>query len=133
MPEDAELAPAVIPALNPIEEFKPPNGLLEPSAVTLKKYGLSVLDWYVLANGQDWVCAICRKLPPSKRLHVDHFHARGFKRLSPNERVRCVRGLLCSNCNRRHLQRGMTADKARTIARYLDAYDAWRKKLDANR
>ncbi len=132
MPEDAELAPAVIAGLS-FDSFRPPNGLIEPSALTLKRYGLSVLDWYMLAQGQKWVCAICGKLPPSGRLVIDHYHEKGWKKKTPGERVKAVRGLLCFSDNRRHLQRGMTADKARTIARYLDAYDAWRKKLDANR
>lgn len=54
----------------------------------LRRYGLTVEEYETLLTEQDGVCAICKKAPKKKRLHVDHDHDTGN-----------VRGLLCFNCN----------------------------------
>lgn len=51
-------------------------------------YGLSAEDYAELVRRQGGKCAICRAVPRSKRLAVDHDHKTG-----------AVRGLLCSRCN----------------------------------
>jgi hypothetical protein len=85
----------------------------------MAKYGLSLDDWKMLAHRQGYVCAVCRKLPRSGRLHIDHEHIRGWKKLEPDLRKLFVRGLLCHWCNRSFAARGMTAAKADNLAAYL--------------
>lgn len=67
----------------------------------LKKKGVDT-DWYAkkLAS-QNGVCAICNQ-PPSeerngrvKNLNIDHNH-----RCCKDGCPKCIRGILCSNCNR---------------------------------
>src|SRR5262249_17405227 len=48
----------------------------------------SLVQYNKMLTLQHGVCAICRKAPGSRRLHVDHDHASGR-----------VRGLLCWFCN----------------------------------
>jgi len=60
----------------------------------LAKYGLTLLDYYLMFEMQGQVCAICRTdVPVRGRAYdwfaVDHDHKTGK-----------VRGLLCSQCNR---------------------------------
>lgn len=52
-------------------------------------YGLTIDAYQVLLDYQGGACYICRAVPKSKRLAVDHDHATGL-----------VRGLLCRRCNR---------------------------------
>lgn len=103
-----------------------PFELKVPTAATLKKYGLDVESWRRIADAQNNVCFVCQKVPPSGRLHIDHNHVRGWKAMPPHERRKFVRGLLCSHDNRRHLQRGMTVEKAQRIIKYLERYDKFR-------
>lgn len=51
-------------------------------------YGLGPDDYAELVRRQGGKCAICRAVPRTKRLAVDHDHKSG-----------AVRGLLCSRCN----------------------------------
>lgn len=55
-------------------------------AARLKKYGISLEDYYRLVNKQEGACAICRI--QNDNLQVDHDHE-----------TNVVRGLLCSKCN----------------------------------
>jgi hypothetical protein len=73
-------------------------------------FGLTVEDYDRLLHLQGGVCAGCGS-PPSdrRRLSVDHDHTTG-----------CVRGLLCTNCNR---ALGLIYDNPRTLsnlAKYLE-------------
>jgi hypothetical protein len=52
------------------------------------RYGISIERYDEMFAVQDGRCAICRRLPGAKRLHVDHEHRTGR-----------VRGLLCVKCN----------------------------------
>jgi hypothetical protein len=60
----------------------------------LKKYGLTLEDYYALGDRQGWVCEICREDIEKDggetltRACVDHCHATGK-----------VRALLCHRCN----------------------------------
>ncbi len=96
--------------------------LLPPSDKTLAKYGLSKLAWYRIAAGQGGVCAICGGLPKSGRLHIDHEHVKGWKRMAPRERAKYVRGLCCFRCNSQFLRRGLTLTLAKKVVDYLFAY-----------
>jgi hypothetical protein len=57
------------------------NGLHE-------RYGITPQEFDALMTSQGGGCAICRKPPRSRRLHVDHEHVTGR-----------IRGLLCFKCN----------------------------------
>lgn len=62
-----------------------------------RRYGISGARYDALLSAQGGVCAICRGTNESGRsMAVDHDHS-----CCPGDRAcgRCVRGLLCSNCN----------------------------------
>jgi hypothetical protein len=60
-------------------------------------YGLSVEDYRALLASQDNCCAACGVSFDDARAHIDHDHA-----CCPTPRAcgECVRGILCSGCNR---------------------------------
>lgn len=63
----------------------------------LKKYGLTMDDYMDMEKTQNGVCAICKNPETNKkRLSVDHDHS-----CCPGSGScgKCIRGLLCSNCN----------------------------------
>ena len=97
--------------------------LLQPSALTLRKYGLTPETWRVIADRQGEVCYVCQQLPKSNRLHIDHDHVRGWKKKPPQERARFVRGLLCFRCNTTYVGRSITVERARRVVEYLLAYE----------
>ena len=65
----------------------------------LKRYGLTEESYDALLASQGGGCAICGLLPEQDRrkLSVDHDHTCCPEKLQSCGR--CVRGLLCSNCN----------------------------------
>jgi hypothetical protein len=100
--------------------------LKEPSRQTLAKYGLSVLDWQELAKRQSYVCFVCKKLTTTGRLCIDHEHAKGWKKMPPEQRKLYVRGLLCWVCNHYYVGRGISVQKAQNVALYLTEYESRR-------
>lgn len=64
-----------------------------------KKYGITFVEWHKLYYNQSATCAICKILPKNKILCVDHIHIRGFKKMSPEEKRKYIRGLVCFCCN----------------------------------
>lgn len=99
---------------------------LVPSAQTLKRYGLSRDEWLAILAGQGGVCAICKRVPTSGRLHTEHEHVPGWKRMPADQRKLYVRGICCFMCNTQYLGRGLTIEKARAVVAYLEAYGARR-------
>lgn len=95
-----------------------------PSAATLAKYGLSEGDWRTIGERQGWACAVCRKVPTTGRLCIDHEHVKGWKKLPPEKRAVYVRGLLCFFCNHYYVGRAITTEKARNVVSYLEGYAA---------
>ena len=93
-----------------------------PSAATLQRYGLSLLEWQGILARQNGVCAVCKNVPDSGTLHIDHEHALGWKKMPPDYRKTFVRGLLCYRCNTRFVSRGMTYEHSREVYKYLGAY-----------
>jgi recombination endonuclease VII len=93
--------------------------LLPPLPATLEKYGLTLESWRQLAERQGSVCAICRRLPSSGRLNVDHIHVRGFKKMPAGKKALYVRGLLCFFCNKLYCGRGITIEKSKAVTAYL--------------
>ena len=73
------------------------------------RLGLTLDDYERLLADQGGVCAICKRPPKKRRLHVDHDHATGK-----------VRGLLCFTCNRYVLGKYATSAKLRAAADYLE-------------
>lgn len=88
--------------------------------LTLRKFGLSPTTFSALLTEQDGRCAICRTKEPGGRhgtWHVDHDHACCSGKKSCG---RCIRGLLCQNCN---LMLGNAKDDVDRLAagiRYLE-------------
>jgi hypothetical protein len=73
-------------------------------------YGITLADYRRLLTHQGGVCAICRRPPVNRALHVDHDHT-----------TKVVRGLLCFDCNRHLVGRQRHPEKLRAAARYLEA------------
>lgn len=94
-----------------------------PTPVTLKKYGLTLIDWLEILNRQNGVCAVCKREPTTGRLCVDHEHVRGFKNMSPENKRKHVRGLLCFVCNRYYVGRAITTEKSANVLLYLQDYE----------
>ena len=80
----------------------------------LRAAELGVTDdvYAALLEAQGGGCAICSSPPVTRRLNVDHHHAKNGG----------VRGLLCHRCNRR-LSVGITAEWLERAARYLRRYE----------
>jgi hypothetical protein len=87
------------------------------------KYTLTEEDYAELLASQNGKCAVCLTVPPDGNprngFHVDHDHA-----CCPGRRScgRCVRGLLCGECNR---ALGMLHDdsvRIRALAEYADRF-----------
>lgn len=95
----------------------------QPTRATLRRYGLTVEDWRAIMEAQGWACGVCKKVPPSGTLHIDHSHARGFKALPPEEKRHHVRGVVCFTDNSVFLRRGATPERLRAAADYLEAYE----------
>lgn len=68
------------------------------SARLLRQYGVDA-DWYdAKLVEQDGGCAICERSPGVTALHIDHDHS-----CCPTRKKscgKCLRGLLCEDCNR---------------------------------
>lgn len=106
-----------------VELNKEYMGVKIPSVATLKKYGISAGTWAEMMHRQGGVCFICRKVPPSKRLCIDHLHVRGWRRMKPQARSKYVRGLLCTFCNFRLVNKSMTLTKAERVVLYLRNFE----------
>lgn len=100
-----------------------------PLPKTLAKYGLTEKDFLAILESQNGLCPICGRVPnPSKRdgkirFVIDHHHAKGFSKMSPENRKKQVRGLTCWTCNRYFLYRGITKEKAKNIIVYLEDFE----------
>jgi len=96
-----------------------------PTLPTLKKYGLSGKDWYDILERQFGYCPVCnRKFSEELRPVIDHYHAKGFKKMTPQQKSKQVRGLLCRYCNQRRVTKGMTFSIAWCIWAYLEQFEA---------
>lgn len=94
------------------------------SPATLKKYGMDAEMWYAMLDLQGGICPVCgQEFTEERRPVIDHEHRRGYKKMRASQKVRYIRGLLHSYCNRRMVAKGMTAEKAYAIYLYLSDYD----------
>lgn len=84
----------------------------------LRKYRITLDDYERLLNAQGGRCAICQTAECStgKRFAVDHDHACCS---GPKTCGKCVRGLLCNNCNRLLGYLHDDIERARSVIAYL--------------
>lgn len=68
--------------------------------VLYNSYGLTPEKYYTLLGEQNGLCKICKRINEGKALCVDHIHIENYSTLSPEEKSKLVRGLLCEVCNR---------------------------------
>ena len=84
----------------------------------LLRFRMTVQDFERMASRQGGVCAACGTAPPpGQRLHVDHDHACCSKRYTCGK---CVRGLLCLNCNAALGHAKDDKDRLMKLINYLD-------------
>lgn len=84
-------------------------------AGNLRKYGMSVDDYITLEKSQNGVCKTCnQKEKYNKRLSVDHDHSCCPGATSCGK---CIRGLLCSSCNK---TLGMINDDVNILKRMME-------------
>lgn len=96
----------------------------------LARYGITVLDYDMMLQEQDGVCAICGRPPTNRSLNVDHEHQKQEKKRSPESRKERIRGLLCHRCNRALGLFGndmnMLLFASKNLATYVERYYAKR-------
>ena len=73
----------------------------------LARFGITPLQYESMLLGQNGKCAICRRPPKTRRLHVEHDH-----------KTKRVRGLVCHFCNRQIIARNTLAT-ATVLVGYL--------------
>ena len=76
---------------------------------TLRKYGMTNIDYFTMLSNQEGGCAVCGEIPSKKALAVDHNHVTGK-----------VRDLLCDGCNRALGYVSENPKTLRALADYLD-------------
>jgi hypothetical protein len=99
------------------------SGLLH--AKNVKRYGITAERYDEMLTAQGGHCATCPKTPEQngKRLCVDHDHACCDR--ATGICGKCVRGLLCADCNQ---ALGVVGDNAETLlalAAYLTQSEPW--------
>lgn len=90
-----------------------------PLPKTLAKYGADEAYFLALVDVQGGACYVCKKVPSTGRLCIDHEHVRGWKSMPPERRRLYIRGLLCFVCNYYYVGRGITPEKAQRVVEYL--------------
>jgi hypothetical protein len=96
---------------------------LIPSKLILDKYGLSSQEWEDILHKQGDMCPICKKESKTGRYVTDHFHAKGWKKMSPEQRKLYIRGVTCWWCNKQIIGRGITIEKLQNAINYLLEFD----------
>ena len=101
------------------------NKIKSPSPATLKKYGLTYPEWFSFLVAQEFLCPICKRsfIYDPIRPVIDHYHQRNYKKLPPEQKKKYVRGVCCVYCNQRLLIKGITLQRARAIASYLEKFE----------
>ncbi len=106
---------------------KTPNGKKYVLAMNLKKFGFTPEEYYAKAEAQGNVCASCGS--PERqvrdgvpvRLSIDHDHSCCKDQRSCGK---CIRGLLCNNCNR---ALGLLGDSEETLELLLSYIKSWKR------
>lgn len=92
-----------------------------PAQRTLKKYGLTLIEWKDMISETGYRCPICERVLATPV--VDHLHVRNWRKMKQDKRKKYIRGIPCNYCNRRRLARGMNLQIARNIVKYLEAFE----------
>lgn len=100
----------------------PTNPIRVPTQGTLKKYGLTVEEWWQILSSQGEVCAICKRRPKSGRYVIDHEHVPKWRKMKSEDRRKFVRGILCFLCNGKCVSKHVTLEKAQNTVLYLKSY-----------
>lgn len=98
--------------------YESPKGKLNAKYQRVRKYGLTVEEYDEMYARQLGLCRICHK--PFPVLEVDHKHVEGFEEMSPEEKKKYVRGLICRSDN---LAIGLMEEdpvRMRTAADYVE-------------
>lgn len=95
----------------------------ERNLALVRQYGITSKQYEERLADQGGVCDICKKSPTVKRLAVDHDHAC----CPPEEHGtrtcgKCIRSLLCEDCN--HML-GKARDNAALLRAAADYLDGW--------
>jgi hypothetical protein len=79
------------------------------NAILKSTYNINLDIYNEFLKNQNGLCAVCKKIDPSRDLSVDHDHSCCIGAKSCGK---CIRGLLCSNCN---MALGAVSDNAETL------------------
>lgn len=85
----------------------------------LKRFSMTIDDFNIMFESQNGVCAICRKAEDGRRLSIDHDHSCCPGRKSCGK---CVRSLLCNNCNNGIGRFFDDAENLRRAAGYIERF-----------
>lgn len=97
------------------------KGFCRKHARAVRQYGLTREETCVLFR--EAKCSVCGETEPGRKdFHVDHDHACCDR---PGSCGRCVRGLLCGNCNRALGNARDRPDLLRKLADYLEDGGRW--------
>lgn len=95
-----------------------------------KNYNITPDDYHKMFESQGGVCAVCRVADPGGRgWHVDHDHACCPE--SAKSCGKCIRSLLCSNCNTGLGQFKDDPEILMSAIRYLESHGKVREATDA--
>jgi hypothetical protein len=83
-------------------------------------FGMDAASWERLLASQGGRCAVCRTDEPGRTWHTDHDHE--CCPASRNTCGRCVRGILCSDCNTAIGLMRDDSDRLRAAASYLESH-----------
>lgn len=94
----------------------------------LTTYGLTLYEYEEKLKSQGGGCFICGT---NKRLNVDHRHVKNYKKLSPEDKKKETRGLLCFRHNKFTVG-GLEIDKnARaTLNKIIEYFNIYKIKGD---
>jgi hypothetical protein len=85
-------------------------------------YGITLEEYDAIKEKQGGVCYICRRAKGiSTPLQVDHKHVPGYSRMTPQQKRRYVRGLVCGRDNNRL---GWFEANAPFVLTYLEQWPA---------
>ena len=85
----------------------------------LKRFSMTLEQYNDMLSKQDHKCLICFEPEKNRRLSIDHDHDCCAGR---NSCGKCVRGLLCNNCNNGLGRFKDDAEKLRRAAQYLESF-----------
>ena len=100
-------------------ELYPEKYKLQATRRKIASYGITLEQYGELLESQGGVCAVCGQPPKIRRLAIDHDH-----KCCPPEKScgKCIRGLLCGNCNRFLGHSKESVENLESAIRYLTKF-----------